>query len=369
MSSTKWKHKGHELDRIGNDLAADNIQYVIIGDENDNRVFLDEVKGNIKNALSYVSLPEEKLLKGKKIICNYKSRKKYVLILESAIRLGYKEGIDFFQGEVFLAIWHLYVEKKLYIDRIEIILTSACTLRCEKCIAFIPYFKSSKIAELNQLIKDADLLFSRVDYVRKLKLLGGDGFLYPHIIEYIEYLSNNYRDRIGEIRIGTNGTIIPNKNLLNICRSENIIVDVSDYRNAVPEKSKIDELIRLFEISRVKYDIKRTGEQWLDIVFPNSNFTIKEEDVEEHFHKCAMFCRNFMDGKLYFCCSNCAAVYAGMFPSNENDYCDFKCSVSKKEILEFELGYSELGHTTLCNVCQGCSEEANPNKVEVAKQL
>ena len=72
--------------------------------------------------------------------------------------------------------------------------------------------------------------------------------------------------------------------------------------------------------------------------------------------------RDFFDGKLWYRCSNFAAVCAALFPENENDY-------SKNELLEFELGFSELGHTTFCEKCYGGSEEANPRHVEVVKQI
>ena len=117
-------------------------------------------------------------------------------------------------------------------------------------------------------------------------------------------------------------------------------------------------------------DIKRTGEQWLDMGFPISKPEGKNEEMlRKHFEKCAMFCRQFADGKLFYCCSNCAAVKAGLYELNENDYFDFAENFNRKELLEYELGFSKLGHTSFCSVCQGGSEEANPWHVEVAKQL
>jgi len=61
-------------------------------------------------------------------------------------------------------------------------------------------------------------------------------------------------------------------------------------------------------------------------------------------------------------------VQAGLFPADDNDYLDFRRELSKTEILEFEVGFSPLGHTTFCGVCRGCSLEANPLQVPVARQ-
>ena len=54
---------------------------------------------------------------------------------------------------------------------------------------------------------------------------------------------------------------------------------------------------------------------------------------------------------------------------NPNDYIDLCNNVDKRDLLKFELGYSKIGHTTFCHVCQGCSDEANTNYVSVAKQV
>lgn len=104
--------------------------------------------------------------------------------------------------------------------------------------------------------------------------------------------------------------------------------------------------------------------------FPmRENVKNDDKELHEHFYKCAMFCRDFYDGKLFFCCSNFAAVRAGLFPANENDYLDFSQEFDKKVLLEYELGYSKLGYTTFCKECNGCSEEVNQRHVPVAEQL
>ena len=68
---------------------------------------------------------------------------------------------------------------------------------------------------------------------------------------------------------------------------------------------------------------------------------------------------------------NCfsVAVILQQWLLSHNDYFDFERNFSKKELLEYELGYSNLGHTTFCKVCRGCSDEVNPFHVEVAKQI
>lgn len=283
--------------------------------------------------------------------------------------IGFEENINLFQGEVFSKLYDVYVRNEIRLDRVEIFLTSCCTLNCEKCISYIPYFAKPKITSLQQLKDDVDLLFSKVDYVYKIKLLGGEGFLYPYLIEYVDYLYDKYKNKIGSIRIGTNGTVFPGQAILEMCERNHVTVDISDYTQAVPNICMLDDVKKICEEHGVTVDVKRTGEQWLDMGFPNNLPDKKnEEKLREHFHKCAMFCRQFSNGKYYFCCSNFAAVCAGLFPDDDNNYFDFTQNFTKRELLEFELGYSKLGHTTFCNVCMGCSEEVNQCHVPIAKQ-
>ena len=191
---------------------------------------------------------------------------------------GFEENKNLFQGEVFRKLYDVYVLDEIRIDRIEIFLTSCCTLNCEKCISYIPYFKKPKITPLQQLKDDADLLFSKVDYVYKMKLLGGEVFLYPYLTEYINYLNDKYGDKIGSIRIGTNGTIFPGQAVLEMCERNNVTIDISDYTNAVPNICMLDDVKKICQEHGVAVDVKRTGEQWLDMGFPDHPPREKNEE-------------------------------------------------------------------------------------------
>lgn len=388
IHDTVWKKPGHELDHIAEKILNKENRFYFMGKVNEILAFIqkhefgrNDMKMNIigdsdepvPSGYDEIAIvPEKDVLNDRNSVIIHVSydRGEWENALEQWENKGYVLNQNFFQGEVFAAVYEVYGLGEIHIDRIEIFLTSLCTLNCEKCIAYIPYFKKPMITPLQQLKDDVDILFQTVDYVHKLKLLGGEGFLYPFLIEYVDYLNTHYGNRIGSIRIGTNGTIFPNQALLEMCKRNKVTVDISDYTRAVPNMCMLEEVKAVCEEYGVTVDVKRTGEQWLDMGFPtNPPETKTEEELMEHFHKCAMFCRQFSNGKYYFCCSNFAAVHAGLFPEDENNCLDFRKEISKKKLLEFELGYSKMGHTTFCNVCRGGSEEANPCCVEVAKQM
>lgn len=384
LHNTKLTRGGNELDRIVEIIRNKENKYYIMGTENEINSFYERTgkylesikalvseKSNLSEFLGKPIIPEADVPISEPtiVICAARERGEYEAVRDRWQEKGIMENRQLFQGELFSMIYDVYERNQIRIDRIEIFLTSRCTLNCEKCIAYIPYVQRKEDIPLTQLKSDADILFQKVDYVYKLKLLGGEGLIYPDLIEYADYLHSNYGNKIGTIRIGTNGTIMPNQSILEMCKRDNVTLDISDYSMAVPEVSKINEIRELCEKNGVSVDIKRTGESWLDLGFPNDVPEKKdEEQLMEHFFKCAMFCRQFSQGRMWFCCTNFSAVWAGLFPESEDDYFDFNRDFSKRELLEYELGYNKLGHTTFCNVCRGCSMEVNPCQVRVAEQ-
>lgn len=368
IRNTIWKNKGHEFDDIADNIFLHNMCYYIYGEKDENDRLINQMVG--RNVTVVEQIEDIAVGESVIVICTFSARKKYEEACKYFVSIGFEENINLFQGEVFSKLYDVYVRNEIRLDRVEIFLTSCCTLNCEKCISYIPYFAKPKITSLQQLKDDADLLFGKVDYVYKIKLLGGEGFLYPYLIEYVDYLYDKYKNKIGSIRIGTNGTVFPGQAILEMCERNHVTVDISDYTQAVPNICMLDDVKKICEEHGVAVDVKRTGEQWLDMGFPNNLPDNKnEEKLREHFHKCAMFCRQFSNGKYYFCCSNFAAVCAGLFPDDENNYFDFTQNFTKRELLEFELGYSKLGHTTFCDVCMGCSEEVNQCHVPIARQM
>lgn len=342
----------------------------MVGSINTPSSFLNEFKDHL--SISHIDLTSiyPQFAKEKMIVCTDYQYNDYCKSKQLLLEHGFIENVNFFQIDIFKILYPLIKFNKLCLDRVEIFTTSFCSLNCKNCIAYIPYFIQRSHTPLDILINDMHLLFSKVDLVRKLKILGGEGLMYPWLTEYIHELFINYSQNVSKVCIGTNGTIIPSQKILDVCRKYGVTFDVSDYAQAVPGKSKMNELFKILEKNDIKYEIKRSGEYWLDVGFPVKPAHFNPvNDVREHFKKCAMFCRDFYDGKLWFCCNNFAAVKANLFPENDNDYIDFRKPITKQMIAEFELGFSKFGHTSFCTVCGGCSFESNPHKVPVAIQV
>lgn len=65
-----------------------------------------------------------------------------------------------------------------------------------------------------QIIRDTDTIFTLIDHIEIMKLIGGELLTYAKLDELINYL-NKYKDKIGLLEIYTNGAIIPKLSVLN----------------------------------------------------------------------------------------------------------------------------------------------------------
>lgn len=90
-----------------------------------------------------------------------------------------------------------------------------CSLKCKKCGEFNPYLKTNGRAfscNANVLIEYSNKILQAVDSIKNLQIAGGEAFLHKDLFEYIDYTYNH--EKIGKIEVVTNGTIVPQANML-----------------------------------------------------------------------------------------------------------------------------------------------------------
>ena len=97
------------------------------------------------------------------------------------------------------------------------------------------------------------------------------------LIEYLDYIVSRYGHKIGSLHLGTNGTIYPRQDVLDACKNNHVIVDISDYSKTIGTTSKLHEIRDICLANDISVEIKRTGEQWLVIfveIFIMEGYTI-----------------------------------------------------------------------------------------------
>jgi len=253
-----------------------------------------------------------------------------------------------------VSIWPFKYENKVHIFQTDVLVTERCTLACSHCNMFMPHFVSPNHRDFEIIKSDIDLFFNKVDYVSVFHLVGGEPFLYPHIEDVIRYIVSNYSFKIDKLIITTNGTILPKQSTLDLLKSSDVILSVSDYTDKLENiKVKVLKVIETLKSQNINHYVRNEIE-WYDFGDLRIKKNLPTDRLIKHFDSCTAPFRGLNDGKFYYCHLNTSAVLTKLFPLNENDYVDIN-TISKEELLKFDLGYTDLGYITFCDNCNGCN--------------
>lgn len=299
----------------------------------------------------------------------------YKEIVKQLKKINLIENKDFIMYKPFILEWYYKYKKKVYLLKVDVIVTSLCSLKCENCSLFIPYWKKKENFNIENLKDDADQLFRCVDFVLDIDIIGGEPFLYKDLNTLLLWYGKHYRHKIGHLGIITNGTVIPNRTTLDIIKEYNIIVSISDYSETVGYKERVDELCELLTRNQIKY-IRNTDIQWFDFGFPRQKYCYEGEAVKKHMECCNTICNCLNEGHIYYCTTAWAAYKGGIYPEafkngigyvnlnevNENSLAD------KKNILDCCSGNIKGEFINFCKVCGGYGND-NGNKIKTAIQL
>lgn len=311
------------------------------------------------------------MLKTYKIIVTTTERY-YVEIAKQLSGIGLIENVDFVSYQQFVKEWYWRFQGKLYIPKTDLPITSFCSLNCEKCHIFIPYWKNKREYELHMLKHSIDGYFKYVDYVLDMDILGGEPLLYSHLKEIITYIGDNYRNQIGYLGLITNGTMIPDDMIIALLEKYDMYVSISDYSQELHYREKIELLCEKLEKANVQY-IRNENITWFDFGLPTDEVRYSGNNAVEHMKCCNTIYHVIHEGKFYCCGTAWAAQKSGLFPESDYGYVDLynqECDVyeMKKSILECSLGIVKNGYLEFCQICGGFGDD-NHVEVPTAKQI
>ena len=256
----------------------------------------------------------------------------------------------------FLCVWMMYKHGKLISHWTNFLTTSKCNLNCKYCLNFNEYLSCCQDVSFEDFKDNVDALFSKFDAVFSLHLCGGEPMVVKELPKFIRYLKENYRDRIFEFFIITNGTIVPNEEILSAVKSLHGSFLIDDYCDTVPQ-SKVAEITLALERHDISYTVNKV-DRWFDLDITRTDFSgLSEDALEKHKDNCNSYLQEFGEKRFYACCYQQYAHRAGQANLEETDYIDI-VSASKMELLEFRQGYTKKGYTTLCSRCKGIGCEA-----------
>lgn len=147
-----------------------------------------------------------------------------------------------------------------------------------------------------------DAILENVDLIYNLNILGGEPLLNKDMDKILEYA--NSKPQIKAIRIHTNGTILPSKDLIKKIISLNkVSVFLSNYSGNPSIKILKDEkIIELFDKYKVKYHRAPRDYTWGLVPQVNLEQDISDEQNIRQYLKCNFkYSPCLSDGKIYPC--------------------------------------------------------------------
>lgn len=389
-----WKNKTHELDQFAADLMSANpqLKYYIFGaglmgrellsvfmKYNCTVMFIDNSVDKQRDGIDgteVITLTEYLLRRDGQIIIAA-SKANTVTIKQQLEDNLLKHGEDFFLYDEFVdfifPIISVYGFNQSYVSLAQITLTERCTLKCKKCAHGCSYVDNASAIDmtLQQVYKSADSFFSKVDFVKEFVLIGGEPLLYRELEIVIEYIGRRYRERISLFVITTNGTIIPNKDILKACQKYNILFRISNYSYQVPRlKKTYQRLMDVLESYSISYVISEEEHEWMDYGFEYVNRNESEDELVKVFDACKTPCREIRENRFYYCVMARSISDNLGFHVGQDDYLDMdrlNGTDYRKELLEFTLGYSDKGYLDMCRHCNGA--EAKNYPIPAAEQV
>lgn len=260
------------------------------------------------------------------------------------------------------------VEETLLNERcipyIDFSITTHCSLKCRDCTQWNAYIKEKDFFSVEQIEKWMDNIFKSVDKCIFITILGGEPFIHPELYEiiklFVKYKKNN---KVQFLRIVTNGTVVPAKDVLQLCAENDIYILLSDYSkcsdNILRTKNKL-----ITKMNEVGCNYWSDGNfNWIDLGQPKKSSSTCER--EEKFKTCFIRnCVSFSNGKLYRC-PRCYAIEHNVWEIlDEEAVISFESAV---ENIEEKL---QKFYTVKCiNACDYCNESKDRKEIKVAEQL
>ena len=229
-----------------------------------------------------------------------------------------------------------------------IFVTEKCTLRCKKCMSYMPYYNNPKDCDFKimNIALDRLLCYGRFSHIF---IEGGEIFLYDNLAELVEKLISHANiDLIYPI---TNATLLPDSRVIQSFRNEKVKVRISNYGDY---SWKFNELISLFRKENISYYSALV--KWYDIVQPIL-FDRQEYNNQLIFENCCKSDGNpfLVHGKLYRCPFAAHLENLGVLPHSPDDSVDliaepYDETELHKKIDEF---YTREKFIQACRYCKG----------------
>ena len=238
---------------------------------------------------------------------------------------------------------------RLHMPRLNVVVTSRCTLNCEHCSSLMPYYAEQADFDSTRILRSLERVLETVDAIHHVEILGGEPFLNPVMFEVAEMLIAS--GKVLRIDVVTNGTVAPRPEQARRLAHRRLAVIIDDYGELSTKK---DALVVCLTDAGVGHRVFRHW-TWADLggFEPRG---LDEKQLDRAFASCHFNnCTELLDGRLYRCPRSSHGTHLGLIPYYAEDVLDVVKGETDREDwrVEFEAFIHEKTHIAACNHCNG----------------
>ena len=268
----------------------------------------------------------------------------------------------------YLPIYFWYEKSLLFFTSQNIIPSTVCNLKCKSCLNLTPYIKEHSIDTFESVKNDIDLFFKQVDLIYIFQLSGGEPQLYKNTGKILQYLHDNYGERIISLEMVTNGTIEPEDTLCRILKECKVKVILDDYRKALSGGEQKFETVRRKLVENGVNIKVNTVKDWFILYPSETHKNDTTEELQNFYKQCGNPYATLRNSMISGCNYAHYAEKAGLCERDKDNYFDLRQeNINRLELLEFRLRYNRKGYVNFCRECGGWGK-INHNREDVAIQ-
>jgi len=243
---------------------------------------------------------------------------------------------------------------ELHVPRLNVVITTRCTLRCHDCSSLMPSYREPSDSEALGVIASVDRVLSAVDLIYHVEVLGGEPFLHPGVFAIAKHLSNT--DKVLHVDVVTNGTVLPVEENLRSLAHERLSVVIDDYAGLSKKLAPLSEALAR---CGVNFRVNRHW-AWADLGGFQPRFRA-ERDLKKLFARCNFnSCAELLDGTLYHCPRSSHGTKTGLVPQFAEDV------IPLADLPHDEVGgkaalrkfFLETKYVRACDYCDGNSRDS-----------
>ena len=239
--------------------------------------------------------------------------------------------------------------RKVSISNIDVHITTHCTLKCRDCSHHIPYYskEAQHVMSLDEYKKYIEIMLKHIDKLYNVVLVGGEPMLHEDLKDFIKYSCT--KKQIEQVLIITNGTIIPNEEVLNSMKNPKVKVVISNYSiNKSLKNSKIKELLNILKQEKIKYYYDENFKFYRQPEINIKDKITDEIELNNNFYRCGFKnCTNLGLGKVYPC-AQAKYIETLDYDMKKDSYVDL---LNSKHLRKDFINFYKKNYFSVCECC------------------